>query len=264
MQDRHDQAFIDFDPQQLSWRARLTYGAHLFKACAKQHHRELIPALRRVIAEDSIVFDIGAHAGQFAKLFARLAPAGHVYAFEPGGYALSILCRAIRFRGLSNVTIVPCGLGDREGDSLLSIPIKRSGSCGFGTSHLGDESEARPCIHQRVRITTLDRTVSAHGIHRLDFIKADIEGWELRMLTGATDSLARFRPALLLEVSARAMRRAGDTPTSLWDLLTELGYQAFTLTHDLSGFNSAKEPRDGDFWWVQSAHAAALTDQPLR
>jgi hypothetical protein len=111
-----------------------------------------------------------------------------------------------------------------------------------------------------VRITTVDRTVSVHGIHRLDFIKADIEGWELRMLTGAAASLARFRPALLLEVSARAMRRAGDTPAGLWDLLTGLGYQAFALTDDLSGFNPAKEPRDGDFWWVQPADAAALAD----
>jgi len=44
-------------------RARLTWLAHLFKACFKQHHRELRAPLSRFIGPDAVVFDVGAHAG---------------------------------------------------------------------------------------------------------------------------------------------------------------------------------------------------------
>ena len=71
---------------ELSPRARLTWFAHMFKSIVKQHHRELRPALSQLINSNSVILDVGSHAGQFAKLFARLAPRGHVYAFEPGTY----------------------------------------------------------------------------------------------------------------------------------------------------------------------------------
>ena len=94
---------------ELSPKARLSWCAHLFKACTKQHHRELRAPLSQLIDKNSVILDVGSHAGQFAKLFAQLGPDGHVYAFEPGSYALSILRPAIRFNRLS-VPPVPAGM----------------------------------------------------------------------------------------------------------------------------------------------------------
>jgi len=62
----------------LTFRQKLTWCAHFFKAATKQHHREMLPLLRRYIGADAVVIDVGAHAGQFAKLFAGLAVRGHV------------------------------------------------------------------------------------------------------------------------------------------------------------------------------------------
>ena len=45
-----------------------------------------------------------------------------------------------------------------------------------------------------VALTTLDTVVAALGLDRVDFIKADIEGWELRLLHCSTQTLRRFRP----------------------------------------------------------------------
>src|SRR5260370_747349 len=58
--------------------------------------------------------------------------------------------------------------------------------------------------------TTIDDVLKALDLERLDFIKADIEGWELRLLHGAESTLARFRPRLLLELTGAALARAGD------------------------------------------------------
>jgi FkbM family methyltransferase len=243
---------------ELNPRARLTWCAHLFKSCVKQHHKELIPALSRVIRPDSAILDVGSHAGQFAKLFARMAPQGHVYAFEPGSYALSILKQAIRINRLSNVTVFPLGLGDAPGELRLSVPIKRSGSVGYGLSHVSSDgpasaNERRPgwrYVEETIQISTIDAVVAAQRIERVDFIKADIEGWEMRMLAGAASTIARDRPALMIEVVDEHLRRAGDSADDLFDFLAGHGYRAFKLDDRLERYIEIERPEQSDIFFV--------------
>jgi FkbM family methyltransferase len=233
------------------YRGRVTAGffAHLFKAIFKQHHRELLPMLRPVVPEDAIVFDVGAHAGQFAKLFARLAPKGFVFAFEPGSYARAILRAAIRLNRIRNVAILPLGLGSHSGVAVLSVPVKSSGSYGFGLSHMGRVDGTRPVETEIVGLATIDAVVEALALDRLDFIKADIEGFELRLVEGARTTLARLKPALFLEMNSAHLARAGDTLETAWQTLTELGYRPH------QGNASAvplpiDQPREGDILWL--------------
>lgn len=228
------------------YRGRFPPGffAHLFKAIFKQHHREMLPLLRRVLPADSIVFDVGAHAGQYAKLFARLAPQGFVYAFEPQSYARRILRAALRLNRLKNVAILPFGLGDRGGVALLDIPVKASGSYGFGLAHIAGR-DPRDSEHEAVALATIDQVVAALRLQRLDFIKADIEGFEQRMIEGGRDTLARFRPALLIELNGQHLARAGGSVDGLWRMLTDLGYAAFE-TGVTRGLIPITAPRQGD------------------
>ena len=212
----------------LTARQRLSWGAHLFKAATQQHHRELRALFSRFVPEDAVVVDIGAHAGQFSKLFARMAPRGVVYAFEPSAYARSIMIPALRLNRINNVQLTPQGLSDVPGALTLHTPLKRSSSLGFGTAHLGPKSVAGAELDQTVTLTTLDAFVADKGLARLDFIKADVEGWELRALTGGMETLRRHRPTLYLEVDDACLVRAGDTPSALFDWLDRLGYDAFT------------------------------------
>jgi FkbM family methyltransferase len=221
---------------------RWGWFAHVYKACAQQHHLELRPLFAPLIPADGVVLDIGAHAGQFAKLFARLAPRGRVYAFEPSPYALSILRLAVRTNGLKNIVIEPLGLSDAPGVARLSTPIKRRGDVGFGLAHLGEADRPGGHIAHEVRLTTLDQACG--GLERVDFIKIDIEGWELPALRGGAATLARFRPAIFAEVNHRHLARAGATPEELWAFLEALGYQASR--------NGAQAPAyggPGDYLW---------------
>ncbi len=243
-----------FALSELSLRARLTYAAHLFKAVAKQHHTALIPLLRPFVPRDGVVFDIGSHAGQFTKLFARLVPQGRVWSFEPSPYALSILNRAVRLNRLSNVAIRACALGEREGELFLATPLKDGGSYRFGLAHFGEER--RNARRERVLVTTIDRVVEEERIERIDFLKADIEGWELRMLEGGKAAIARFEPALLLEVNDKALARAGDSVGALWDFLTRRGYRPWRLG-DPEPLPPDAPPVEGDILWLPRRYAAA-------
>jgi FkbM family methyltransferase len=237
------------------WRLSGSFVAHLFKAATQQHHRGLSPAIARLVPKDAVVLDIGAHAGQFTKLFARTAPAGRVYAFEPGSYARSILRTVVWLRRLGNVEIVPLALGSAAGLARLQVPVKHSGSYGFGLSHLGAPADRWPVVAQElVALATLDAVVTALGLVRVDLIKADIEGWEVALLRGAEHTLRRFRPRLLIELSAPHLARAGDRLEDAFALMKGFGYAAFELP--TSGeFIAVAVPHDGDFWFIPAGAA---------
>ncbi|MGB8843715.1 MAG: FkbM family methyltransferase, partial [Aliidongia sp.] len=147
------------------WRLSPSWLAHLYKAVVRQHHTELIPILRPLLAPDAVIFDVGAHAGQFAKLFAKLAPAGRVWSFEPGSYARSILRLSLCLNRIDNVTVVPMGLGESCAIGTLTLPIKRRGSFGFGLAHLGQTEERwRRVAAEPIALGTIDRFVETQGI----------------------------------------------------------------------------------------------------
>jgi len=231
------------------WRVSPTYLAHLFKAIFKQHHRQLIPVFRHLIPEDGVVLDVGAHAGQYAKIFSRLASRGQVYAFEPGSYARSILRVALALNRRRNVAVLPIGLGAREGTDILTLPVKRPGSYGFGLAHFGPETRFATVEREAVAISTIDRLVELLGLSRLDFIKADIEGWELQLVRGGRRAIERFRPALLLELSTPSLARAGDDLATSFAEIAALGYRPFVLDA-ARALQPVADPRNGDIWWL--------------
>jgi FkbM family methyltransferase len=224
--------------------------AHLWKAVTQQHHRALLPALRRCVPCDGVVLDVGAHAGQFTKLFARITPRGRVFAAEPGSYARTILRAAIAARRLRNVTILPVALGAETRLETLHIPLKNGGAVGFGLSHLGAAEPRWPLVATEiVAQTTIDKLVAELALERLDFIKADIEGGELRMLEGARWTLERFRPRLLVELTGTHLARLGDTLNAAFGFLMAQGYRAFVL-NSAGDFVPVPLPREGDLWFL--------------
>ena len=238
---------------QLTLRRWATFAAHCYKAATKQHHGELLPILGRLVPQNGVVFDVGAHAGQFAKLFSRLTPEGVVYSFEPGRYARLVLMFAVAVNRIANIRIMPFGLSDHPDRLELHVPVKKSGSFGFGLSHLGgkaeDEDGGRQRVDEVVDLVTLDGFAACFPIARVDLIKADIEGWELRMLVGGKEVLTQHRPVLWIEVVDHHLARAGDSMAALWSFLESLNYRAY-LGRDDGSMTPLTAPQQGDILWV--------------
>ena len=236
--------------KQLSMHGKLTYLAHLFKALTRHHHQEYLPILNECLKSDSIIIDVGAHAGQFTKLFSALVPEGHVYAFEPGGYASSILKKVIHLYRLKNVTHINKGLGKQYKKENLNIPVKQSGSLGFGLSHIGNNTQdVRTTVSETIEIIMLDTFAENENLEKIDFIKADIEGWEMQLLLGAKSIIQKWHPILTLEINRRFMERAEDTPEQLWKFLSDNGYEIFGLLYDENNnlqTTPASKPFDGN------------------
>ena len=106
---------------------------------------------------------------------------------------------------------------------------------------------ASSCVAtELVAQTTIDELAASLALDRLDFIKADIEGGELRMLEGARASLERFRPRLLLELNGAHLARAGDTLADAFAFFAQRGYSAFALDeHGLERLDRKTVERGG-------------------
>ena len=206
---------------------KITYYAHLFKAIFKQKHQHLKPVLQAYIRYNAIIVDVGAHCGQMAKLFCHMAPNGHVYAFEPGRYAWSLLTKTQQYHQFHNLTLINQGLSNTPQELILHTPIKKSGSVGFGLSSVGHHQKNRfnNFIQENITLTCLDIFKIQNNIAVIDFIKIDIEGHEMKMLKGAINTLTDDKPTLLIEIDDNMLQHHGSTAKELLDFLYTLDYK---------------------------------------
>ncbi|MCQ4152874.1 MAG: FkbM family methyltransferase [Archaeoglobi archaeon] len=136
-----------------------------------------------VVRDGDIVVDCGAHVGMFTIKAAKRASL--VISIEPAKENLSCLLENVRRHKLKNVIVVGKALSDRAGSERFWVG-KRS-----GTSQLASISKPpEPIDHEEiVEVETLDNILSRLKVQRIDLLKVDVEGAELKVLRGAEESL---------------------------------------------------------------------------
>ncbi len=174
--------------------------------------------------------DIGAHFGYFSLFASRLVgPNGRVVAIEamPGTFSRlqSNLAKHAPYR---NALAVRAAAYDCEAElSFRDYGIVASSlNSAFGIR--GQTTIASgPGVEVRVRARPADDIVAAAGLQRLDLIKIDAEGSEAFVIGGLRQTIARFRPALLIEVGDAT--DAGPS-AQLIGSVAELGYRPMRWT----------------------------------
>lgn len=78
-------------------------------------------------------------------------------------------------------------------------------------------------------VITIDDYVTDRGLSRLDLLKIDVEGYEMKVLKGALRSLARFKPRIILELSYYVGDISGSIQRFI-DFLFYLDYRLFDVS----------------------------------
>lgn len=199
--------------------------------CRGRLTAELRVMLDRISPGD-VVFDVGANRGYFTQLYSLLVGRhGRVYAFEPVPTTFRVLRERMAERQvISNVVLVDVALADTSGTAVMHLPGKDDGQASLRPHRgVGSWKTADPPATYHCRQLLLDDFIGDRGITRLDFLKCDVEGAELLVLRGATDTLKRFRPVVYLEVSPDWTADFGYHPTAVIEFLRPLGYDRFLL-----------------------------------
>jgi FkbM family methyltransferase len=152
------------------------------------------------------VLDIGANIGQSSYTFRKIFPNAQIHAFEPNPLIFEILRKNLK---KSKIQIYNLGLGQANSTGKIYIPEYKKvlftglGSC---TKEQAENYLKRNIINfnalkfsifiQEIEIKTGD---SLH--FKPDFIKIDVEGFELGVLRGLMDTIKKYRPIVLVECS---------------------------------------------------------------
>ncbi|WP_439663091.1 FkbM family methyltransferase [Lentzea sp. HUAS TT2] len=191
--------------------------------------------LGKVVKPGDVCVDVGAALGLYTVTLSRLVgPQGTVHSLEPLVFAHPALSYVLRPREGANIKRHSVALGTEQGREVMSVPV-RHGSPVTGRSFLtaganglGSNEEFEQHLDVLVKTDTLDHFVEEQGITKLDFVKADVEGAELRVLEGAKETIDRLKPAFLLEIEERHVERFGYHAKDVADFLAERGYRMST------------------------------------
>ena len=157
--------------------------------------------------------DVGANEGDFAGRMAQLCT--RVHCFEP----IPWLVDALRAKLDPAVIIHQCALSDRDGVAELRVPYRGEMEM-HGTSTLEPGNPLAGSTYVRQVPCTLARLDDAVR-EPVGFMKIDVEGHELAVLDGATNTLREHQPVLLIESERR---HNPEAPENIFRFLQDEGY----------------------------------------
>jgi len=182
------------------------------------------------LANDAVIFDIGANIGSMSLAFAKLTPDGQVYAFEPTTYAFIKLKENLSLNPSLAEHINTIQMfaseetaSDHKIEAYSSWKIDGSAESAHplhGGTLKTDQEKNIPAI-------SLDDFCDENRIQRLDCIKIDTDGHELKVLKGATRTIGKFQPIVIFEIGLYIIQEHGIEFEEYLEFFADHGYTLF-------------------------------------
>lgn len=184
--------------------------------------------LKNILQPGDVVIDIGAFFGSYTLLTSKLVgKKGKVYSFEPSPDHSEKLKKNILLNKFRNIQTFKLALSNREG-------VVKFYAAGSGSSLVKNEAEShigKKIKPIKVKAVTLNNFIKKERIRHIDFIKIDVEGWDLQVLKGASDILKRKNaPDVMVEVMDEQLRRAGSSADELIKYMESFMYKPYIFT----------------------------------
>jgi len=195
-----------------NWRVRAAHG--LYRVATRLHWAEPeLLGLGELVRPGDEVIDVGAALGMYTVPLADLVGrTGRVSSFEPQRRGIFTVRILRLLTGPHHGRVSRIALGPQEGSSTIVVPF-HNGFPIFGHGHIeqGAAREGGRQHRSHAPMSTIDGWCRQNQIEHVSFIKVDVEGFEPSVIEGATATIDRDRPSLLLEIEDRHLARYGRT-----------------------------------------------------
>lgn len=198
-----------------------SYQHHMAQILAKKKHEfRLLELWKDVCEKPRIVVDVGGYNGIFGLVSALANPKSIVYIFEPDVDCFKQIEDNIKLNGLKNVVVVPAAVWDQTGQVFFTAKAETGGRIvSSGVSTLAYK---------------LDDYFKDKKPPNL--IKIDIEGAELRALSGLQEILTLGQVEVLVEVHLSYLDLFGDSVEDFKKFVEKIGYKKLRLG-EISGIS---------------------------
>lgn len=183
-----------------------------------------------VTSEVPIILDVGAHRGESVEFFKSIYPQSSLFSFEPDPDNFAEL---IKVAQQFDTQAIQVALGEKTEEECSYYRQSISHMGGLLPIHADSTDSlgyAQQATNERitVRKTTLDQVFADLDIAHVDILKIDVQGYEGKVLEGASSMLA-LTDCVVIEVLlydfygktdsfAEVVRLMGGAGFSLWDI----------------------------------------------
>jgi len=236
--------------------------AEVFKACVPRCFKEAVKRkiaerfelpsmerslenMRRLGFRPTRVVDIGAYKGEWSVMAKGIFPEAAFLMLEAQESQRETLEQVKNPNGASlNYQIALLGPENREGVSFY-----HHDNAPTGASVLVAQAGAPGRLVKR-KMETLDTILAREGFLRPQLIKIDVQGYELEVFKGATETLAAVE-AVVMEVSLLELYKGNPLLHEVIAFMHERGFQCYDIP------TLMRRPSDGTLWQVDMIFAKA-------
>ena len=195
---------------------------HLFKGDFEFHEIKFILTF---LEKGDVFIDIGANIGYFSiTASSSVGETGAVHCFEPTEQTYSRLLGSIALNNAKNIFPHATALSNLNEERAFTVSTN-----GFDAyNSLGTPSEGEGFSKKILFTRSLDSFLKEENIADPSLIKIDVEGWEIPVIEGMKELLAKkTAPVLIVEFTESNAKSAGFSCSSLFDMITELNYNLY-------------------------------------
>ncbi|WP_307311731.1 FkbM family methyltransferase [Neobacillus driksii] len=178
------------------------YIGSIIKNSKGYYEEEVLTNFIDYIPHHGVIYDIGANIGNHTLFFSKYVKPSKIVSFEPSKTLFNALSENVRINKLNNVQMINSAVGEKSEKGILKFNTTNSGASNMEINADGDV--------EIVKIDDLE-------LESPDFIKMDVEGFELQALKGMEIVLSEEAPVIWVEIQ----------PENFYDVdqyLSGLGY----------------------------------------
>ncbi|MFD0961825.1 FkbM family methyltransferase [Paenibacillus chungangensis] len=137
------------------------------------------------IPDNAVIYDIGANIGNHSLYFSKYTNPKHIISIEPIEQNFELLKANLLTNDCKNAIAIHAAVGEKDGKVNSILDSSNMGACKVFIDDSG-----------LIQMISLDNS----GFARPDFIKIDVEGFELSVLKGMKQILLNEHPVLWIEI----------------------------------------------------------------
>lgn len=177
--------------------------------------------VKNYLKKDATFVDIGAHYGYYSLLAANSDKNVKVISIEPVKENYNILKKNIHLNKLKNCELYNIAASDKKEIKIFNV-TEASDSAGF---YLHPNTKTK----EKINIQTINIDEILKG-KKVDFIKIDVEGHEIKVLNGLKETLKKNKNIILLvEFNPQCLENGGFKPDDLLEKIEKLGFEIFLV-----------------------------------
>ena len=193
-------------------------------------------AIGRLLRPGDTAFDVGANIGSHSIVMSRcVGAAGRVFAFEPVAATAWLMRENLALNKVDNVQLSTVAVSEGPGTLEMNLYDQRySAWNSFGRASFDG---IVPIDTAMVKVECLDDVVRERSVEHIQFLKIDVEGFEIDVLKGARSILAADSvDCLSFEISEVPLRASGHSAAEVFEFLASLGYDCYKFDEGVDAF----------------------------